>query len=258
MKHSCQGLSWARLLCVVAIGTLAIARTSWADSEFLATQKQESTVGFVTVIIFPEAAVSAGAQWRVDGSDYWSDSGTTIGGLSVGTHEVSFRDVSGWVTPVPVSVEVQAEQTASVTGTYTEIIGMFASPERLDFSPDGGAQTFRIETTAPWSVSGDQSWVTLSPTSGTGAASVSVSCAKNKDYMRTAVITIRGSNTTPGSASVDVVQAEAPKKGMCGCLQRKDAKGVDILRRLLGDWLLAGIALMTLATLSGIGNRTDK
>lgn len=249
MKNGCRSLSRTGLLRVVAIGALTIAPTSWAASEFSATQKQESTVGFVTVSIFPAEAVAAGAQWRVDGRDYWCDSGATIGGLSVGTHVVSFRDVSGWATPTPMNVEILADQTASITGTYTAIIGMSVSPARLDFSPDSGTQTFRIETAAPWSVSVDKSWVTLSPTSGIGAASVNVVCAQNKDDMRDALITVRGSNTIPGSANVDVVQAEAPKKGMCGCLQRKDAKGADTLRGLLGDWLLAGVALMTLATL---------
>lgn len=218
------------------------------------------TTGSLTVTILPADAVAAGAQWRVDGGN-WQNSGTTAGGLTVGTHQVSFSDVSGWVTPANTTANVLAGQTAGVTGTYTSsapaIVGMTAGPTRLDFPAASGTQTFRIETTAPWSVSADQFWVTLSPATGAGATSVNVSCAENTGDMRSAVITISGSNTNPGVANVGIVQEAAPKR-LCGCFVRKDAKLADTLRELLGDWLLAGVALMTLATLSRSGKTPGK
>ena len=48
--------------------------------------------GSLTVTITPSGAVSAGAQWRVDGGT-WRNSGYTQTGLSPGSHTVSW---DGW------------------------------------------------------------------------------------------------------------------------------------------------------------------
>jgi hypothetical protein len=61
-----------------------------------------------------------GAQWAVDGGTLQS-SGATVSGLSVGSHTVSYSDVSGWATPASQTISVSANQTTSVTGTYVAI-----------------------------------------------------------------------------------------------------------------------------------------
>ncbi|MCP4349603.1 MAG: hypothetical protein GY795_29330, partial [Desulfobacterales bacterium] len=40
--------------------------------------------------------------------------------LSVGTHTVSFKTVSGWTAPSDQTVNIVAGQTGNITGTYTE------------------------------------------------------------------------------------------------------------------------------------------
>ncbi len=76
--------------------------------------------GALKVTIQPAGAVSAGAQWRVDGGA-WRNSGTTANGLTVGTHTVSYKAVAGWNTPANQSVRVNLWQTTSVTGTYAAV-----------------------------------------------------------------------------------------------------------------------------------------
>ncbi len=51
--------------------------------------------GSLAVTISPAAAVTAGAQWRVDGGA-WQTSGTTVSGLSLGTHSLEFSTVTGF------------------------------------------------------------------------------------------------------------------------------------------------------------------
>ena len=48
--------------------------------------------------ISPAAAVSAGAMWNVDGGT-WQASGTTVSGITVGSHTVAFNNIAGWNTP---------------------------------------------------------------------------------------------------------------------------------------------------------------
>jgi hypothetical protein len=75
--------------------------------------------GSIQVSIEPLEAVDLGAQWRVDGGA-WHDSGETVGGLSLGPHEVSWKDIGGaWTTPDDFTIEVAAGQTATHTAVYT-------------------------------------------------------------------------------------------------------------------------------------------
>ena len=50
--------------------------------------------GSLRVTIYPQEAIDAGAQWRVDGGA-WHVSGDEQTGLLAGQHTVEFSDVSG-------------------------------------------------------------------------------------------------------------------------------------------------------------------
>jgi len=65
----------------------------------------------------PLGAITAGAQWQVDGGA-WLASEATASGLSPGTHTVSFKPVGGWVTPASQSLTVQADQTTFTNAVY--------------------------------------------------------------------------------------------------------------------------------------------
>ncbi len=122
-KHE-QGVRWGtRVLTgcfTMALVGLLVAMTgpAWADDDDGRDgDSSSSRTGSLRVTIQPSAARTAGSQWRVDGGSY-RNSGTTVSGLSSGSHTVSFRSVSGWITPANLTVRVVAGQTVSVTGTY--------------------------------------------------------------------------------------------------------------------------------------------
>jgi hypothetical protein len=71
------------------------------------------------VTISPAAAVTAGAQWNVDGGA-WQNSAATVSGLTVGTHTVNFKAVSGWTAPTTASVTINNGATTTATGTYIQ------------------------------------------------------------------------------------------------------------------------------------------
>jgi hypothetical protein len=77
-------------------------------------------VGSLEVTVNPAAAVSAGAQWQVDGGA-WQTTGAVVSGLSVGSHSVAFSTVIGWTTPASQTVSISANSTATATGTYIAI-----------------------------------------------------------------------------------------------------------------------------------------
>lgn len=66
----------------------------------------------------------------------------------------------------------------------------------LSFVADGESKTLNISGNDNWTCSTNQSWCTVSKTSGTGAASITVSAGQNTSTSsRTATITIKGTHT---------------------------------------------------------------
>ncbi|MFC1591399.1 DUF1566 domain-containing protein [Thermodesulfobacteriota bacterium] len=80
---------------------------------------QSGSSGALAVTIGPSGALSAGAQWRMDGGA-WKDSGESLNGLSVGLHTLEFKTISNWSRPGNQNITVAEAQTAQATGTYTE------------------------------------------------------------------------------------------------------------------------------------------
>jgi uncharacterized repeat protein (TIGR03803 family) len=98
----------------------------------------ELHAGNLRVNLAPSSAVSAGAQWRVDGGA-WRNSGTTASGLSNTNHTVDYKTVSGWVTPASTTVAVTSG-TTTITGTYvqTAALKITLTPSSGQWRIDGG------------------------------------------------------------------------------------------------------------------------
>ncbi|QTA88264.1 CHAP domain-containing protein [Desulfonema magnum] len=75
------------------------------------------STGSLKVTITPQEAITEGAQWRADGST-WRNSGYTESDLSVETHTVEFKTISGWKKPDNKAVVINEGQTTQVTGEY--------------------------------------------------------------------------------------------------------------------------------------------
>ncbi|HUT23706.1 MAG TPA: hypothetical protein VM492_05140, partial [Sumerlaeia bacterium] len=81
---------------------------------------EAQTTASLRVIIAPQEAIDAGAQWRVDGGA-WLDSGETTTGLSTHRAEVAFSDVAGWRTPDPAQIWVLSGIDRATTATYGSV-----------------------------------------------------------------------------------------------------------------------------------------
>ena len=75
-----------------------------------------TTLGTVLVNLGPSGAVSAGAQWQLDGGP-WLASGSATN-CSLATHTISFASVPGWIAPTNQTVSVTGTGLISVTASY--------------------------------------------------------------------------------------------------------------------------------------------
>ena len=76
--------------------------------------------GSLVVNLSPAGAISAGAQWQVDGTGY-NGSGQVVGYLTPGSHTVSFKPISGYTTPGNQAVTINANAQTTASGTYSVI-----------------------------------------------------------------------------------------------------------------------------------------
>ena len=88
--------------------------------------------GSLTVTISPADAVTAGAMWNVDGGS-WQASGTTVSGITAGSHTVAFNNISGWTAPSSQTATISNGSTTSLSGAYVQQteIGRASCRERV-------------------------------------------------------------------------------------------------------------------------------
>ncbi len=151
----------------------------------------KSAAGALTVTISPAGAVSAGAMWNVDGGN-WQASGTTVSGLTVGTHTVDFNNMAGWTTPSSQNVNISNGQTASVGGAYVQQTGSLT----VTISPAGA-----LSAGAQWSVDGGNGQAGGTTVSGLTVGSHTVTFNNMAGW------------TTPSSQNVNISNGQTASVG---------------------------------------------
>ncbi len=142
------------VVSAVGEGTAEIRVTVDADGYGAVTVSIPVTViplGALEVTIEPEEAVTAGAQWTVDGGATWHDSGVVID-LAEGDYNVVFSDLTGWTAPSSQAVTVEGGETAAATGVYAET-APGAGGLRVDIEPQGA-----VDAGAQWSIDDGDTW----------------------------------------------------------------------------------------------------
>jgi uncharacterized repeat protein (TIGR03803 family) len=91
--------------------------------------------GSLQVTITPPAAVTAGAQWRVD-EGAWQNSGATVANLS-GNYTVSFSTISSWITPPSQNVSVASNSTVVTTGIYLPAFNYMTNADGISITITG-------------------------------------------------------------------------------------------------------------------------
>ncbi len=81
------------------------------------TYTQTPQYGAVYVTLNPVGAVTAGAQWNLDGGA-WQTSGSLLSNVLTGAHTINFNSVTGWTSPSSQSITVTDGITYNTNGTY--------------------------------------------------------------------------------------------------------------------------------------------
>ncbi|MCK5712164.1 MAG: hypothetical protein KAI25_05575, partial [Hyphomicrobiaceae bacterium] len=114
---------------------IANGQTTQAEGDY--TQQ----TGSLRITIEPYAAVSDGAQWRVNDDD-WRESEAIVSNLAVGSCAIEFQAIDGWATP-DKTVEILNNQLVNEIVSYTPGEDNIASTDKsppvvTDCSPAPG------------------------------------------------------------------------------------------------------------------------
>jgi len=135
-------------------------------------------------------ASSSGCTWTTSESLSWvrlsPTSGTGSGSVTVSVDPNNGAARSGSVTIAGKTYTISQSESSC---TYA------ISPSSGSFGPDGGSRTVTVtasDSICSWTTSENMSWVSLSPTSGTGSGSVTVSVDPNPGLTWNGSVTIAG------------------------------------------------------------------
>ena len=143
-------------------------------------------------------AVSSNASWLMVAPTSGNNNGTvtaTVTANTTTTQRTATITVNGTgVTAQTISV---TQEATAPTPTLS------VSPASLSFAASGEQQTFSITSNTDWTVSGNASWLTISPDSGSNNNMITVTAAANSDTIRrTATVTISGTGVTAQTISI--------------------------------------------------------
>jgi hypothetical protein len=92
--------------------------TYYYNAKVLVEEYQPDT-GSIQIFIEPQAAIDAGAQWRLTtGPDTgWKNSGDIISNLPPGTYIVTFKEISGLSGPAEIGLSLEEGENISIEGS---------------------------------------------------------------------------------------------------------------------------------------------
>lgn len=223
----------------------------WGDNGYMYIEYDSSLIGSYTdivkydgspngsiqVTIEPPSARNAGAQWSVDGGRTWLDSGDAISNIVPGDYTIIYKDVTGFTKAADEVVTVGEKEKVVRAGTYVstgEEEGEENGPETLEEIAEYLLQRFgELDANNDGTMSLAEAQEALSDLTPNEFGLLD----DNLD-----------SNVTR-----DELQAVIDGIGESGCCS-STGKSVSLTERVkgyLGDWLLVGLTLLALASLSG-------
>ncbi|MBN1805970.1 MAG: BACON domain-containing protein [Sedimentisphaerales bacterium] len=147
--------------------------------------------------------VNSNTDWTVSSNQTWLTVSPTSGSNNETVTVTAQENIS--TSPRTATVTVSGECITPKTVTVTQGPVLSVSPRWLVVAAEANvARSFDIYSSRSWTVSSDQNWLTVSPTSGSYDGTVTVTAEQNSDTStRTATVTV---SVTGASQTVTVIQ----------------------------------------------------
>ena len=139
--------------------------------------------------------VTSSLSWTVSTSQTWITA-SPASGSGNGTVSITCSSNTGSSSRSGTVTIRGGEYTQTVTITQEGAL-LNVSPGNLTFASNGGTKSVSVTSNLSWSVTDNQSWITVSPASGSGNGTVSITCSSNiGSFSRSGTLTISGGGLT--------------------------------------------------------------
>ena len=165
-----------------------------------------TSLSFASAAGTSSVAISSNVSWTASANQTWitvaPTSGSNNASLAVSvTANTGTASRTGTVTVTGggISRTVSVTQAAPATNTLS------VSPTSLSFASSAGSSTASVSSNVSWTVSANQTWIAVTPTSGSNNGSLTVSVTANTGTAsRSGTVTVSGGGLT---AIISVTQA---------------------------------------------------
>jgi mannan endo-1,4-beta-mannosidase len=175
----------------------------------------QTALSFASAASSSGVTVTANVSWAVTDDQTWITASPTSGSGN-GSFTVSATANTGTASRTGTVTVTGGglTRTVAVTQAGTTSSTLTVSATSLSLASGASSGTFGITSNVSWTVTDDQSWITVSPTSGSNNATVTVSAAANTaTTARTGTVTVSGGSLT---RTVSVSQAGTTGGGTGG------------------------------------------
>jgi mannan endo-1,4-beta-mannosidase len=200
-------------------GTNGIRATSVLASVFGTSTSNltlsPAAVSFGSAASSSAVAVTANVSWTVTDNQTWL-SASPVTGANNGSFTVSAIANTGTASRTGTVTLTGAglTRTVAVTQAGTTASSLTISATSLALASGATSGTFSITSNVSWTVADDQSWITVSPASGSNNSAVTVSATANPaTTSRSGTVTVSGGSIT---RTVAVTQAAVTGGGTGG------------------------------------------
>ena len=194
--------------------TVTITGTDVPDKHITVTQAPQSQLSVSPATI--ELASSAGASnsitvtsnvsWNVADNAAWL-SATPTSGSGSGTVTVTAESANSGTDPRTATVTISAsgvsDQTVTVNQSPSPYLTLSAAEIHLAYN-SGANATVTIQSNVNWSINETADWLTVSPSSGTGTETVTLSAVTENPASseRSVIVSVEGEGVTPRNLTV--------------------------------------------------------
>ncbi len=232
-----------------------ISKTITVSQTGVSFTVSSSSLSYTPVSSSQTVTVTSNVSWTASTSESWitlsPSSGSGDGSVSVTclqNSSTSSRSGTVTVTGNGISKTITVSQTGA---------SLSVSSSSLSFTSSAGSSTFTISSNCSWSISDDASWLSESPTSGSGDETVTLTVSENtSSSTRTAIITITyaGGQTETISVSQDKTYTLTVSPASL-TFSDGDTKKITITSNT--TWTISASATwITVSSSSGTGNAT--
>ncbi|WP_169315723.1 BACON domain-containing protein [Haliscomenobacter hydrossis] len=201
-------------------------------------------------------SIRSNLNWTVSESLDWLSvnlsSGSNDGQVSmtcIGNTQTATRTGTIFVTGGNISHTISVSQMG-----VAAVISV--SPTTLDFTANGGSQSFNITANTNWTTSESLDWLSLSPASGSNNATVTATCLPNTSTTsRTGTIAISGTDQTVTISQTGVAPSLSVAPSQLNFTDLADTKNISISSNT--GWTTSDDAdWLSITPSSGNGNGT--